>query len=705
MSSISSRHPIELDAATRDAARDAARREGKTLSQWLDETIRSKALRKTDRNNPEVGNSLEQRLAEITRRLALNTQAKLSASNTTSTDTPPIGMQQRGINNLPKPHRLTPKQEENIHHLLHRLRRELERTRRTSTENDEDKAKKKQKLALLLTTVNTLQDKLVETTQRPGSRETTRINTDQGKAEGSVSSAHQQSFSNQFSSKKIAKLRNEDLNPILKNLSIKLEAIERRLERIATPEKHQISAIKEANIELDAICDQDRLEVRTAAGWDKFESKLTELAEQIKSSSNINCQLANNEAALNFNILNQEMSCLNKKIGQSLSDNEINNLATETLFKEISQKIDRVIDRSEILENQNKDNSIQNDILQGICEIKSEVLQNKKTAELNENKHSALIKLIGDLSEKLDTSQKDKNTAISLENLRKQIDSLAREIQPQRSNSEDNNILDARFKELKDHIKTTQMDASHAAQEGFKLIQEALSGLHQKQTFAPDTPCNASLKPTMQIGPDTDFMSPEKSAYAIAEDIALKRSSSIQKEFIAAARRSADQERSIDLPTPTNAQQPSIKTLSLFKVLEERKKSLLLCIGLFGVFIATEPFHESTKLYFKNLKYSAKTSLSSLSINSYGSRTQLRKTLFDKEARAQINLPEEQITQFNRLIDPNPIRAVREISSLTSKLHTASIKEFSLRNNEAIIIDWRFLTHVTIEKDPKPLNS
>jgi len=40
-------------------------------------------------NNPELGNSLEQRLSEITRRLTLNTQAKLSAAKMTSTDMPP----------------------------------------------------------------------------------------------------------------------------------------------------------------------------------------------------------------------------------------------------------------------------------------------------------------------------------------------------------------------------------------------------------------------------------------------------------------------------------------------------------------------------------------------------------------------------------------------------------------------------------------
>ncbi|MFM9163481.1 MAG: hypothetical protein ACKOPH_10580, partial [Methylocystis sp.] len=102
MSPISSRHPVQLDVATRDAALDAAQREGKTLSQWLDETIRSKALRKTDHNNPELGNSLEQRLSEITRRLTLNTQAKLSATKMTSTDMPPAWQEQRRINSFSK---------------------------------------------------------------------------------------------------------------------------------------------------------------------------------------------------------------------------------------------------------------------------------------------------------------------------------------------------------------------------------------------------------------------------------------------------------------------------------------------------------------------------------------------------------------------------------------------------------------------------
>lgn len=703
MSSISSRHPIELDAATRDAARDAARREGKTLSQWLNETIRSKALRQTDNNNPEIGNSLEQRLAEITRRLALTTQAKLSLAKTTSRDTPPAWTEPRNINGFSKPHHLTSKQEESFYHSLRRLHRKLDQTRQAPTQNDRDKAKKKQKLAFLLTTVNTLQDKLLETTQRPDPREITRINTDLANAENSIASAHQQIFSNPRSSKQIAKLRDEDLSPILKNLSKKLAAIEDRLERIATPEKHQISASKEANIQLDTICDCDRFKISHDEGWEKFESIRAELAKQIKLSSNLKCQLENNEATLSFKSLNKEISCLDKKISQSLSDKEINNTAMERFFKEISQKIDCLIDHSEILANQNKDNAIQIDILQEISEIKSKALQNKKSLELTENQHSILIKLISDLNEKLDVSQKDKNTSISLENFKKQIGSLAQEILTQQSNSKDQNILDLQFKEIKDYIKATQLDASHAAQEGFKLIQEALSRLHQKQTSTSGAAYNALVNSALQTEPDADLMSLEKSTDAIAEDFTPKRSSFIQKEFIAAVRLSADKERSVDLST--SMQQSSVKTLSLFKVLEERKKSLLLCFGLFGVLIASEPSHESAKLYFKNLKFSAKTSLPLLSTNSHGASAHPTQPLFDKKEATLINLSEKQITQVNWLIDPNPICSVREISSLNSEFHTAPNKQFFPRKNAAIIIDWQFLTHAKIEKDPKPFNS
>ena len=704
MSPISSRHPFQLDAATRDAALDAARREGKTLSQWLDETIRSKALRKTDHNNPELGNSLEQRLSEITRRLTLNTQAKLSATKMTSTDMPPAWQGQRRINSFSKPYRSTSKQEENLHHTLRKLHRELDRTRQAPTEHDQDRARKRQKLALLLTTVNALQDQLLKTTQRPDPREIPHVDKDHGKTEDSITSPHQQVFPNRLSSKQIAKLREEDLSPILKNLSQKLAAIESRLERIAAPEKHQILAFKEANIQLDTICDQDRLEIRSAGGWEKLESKLAELAQKIILSSNLKYQLENNEAMSSFNILNKEISCLDKKISQSLSDNAINNAATKALFDEISQKIDQVIGRIEILANQNNDNSILNDILQGNFEIKSEVLQNKKTAELAENQLTALIKLIGDLNEKLDIGQKDKNTTISLENLKKEIDSLAQEIQTQESNGKDRNILDAQFAELKDHIKTTQMDASHAVQEGFKLIQATLSGLHQKQTSLLGAASDPPHKSIMGIEPVADLMSLEKSACTKAEDFTPKSSSSIQKEFIAAARRSADQERSIDLSTPTTTQEPLAKTLSLFKVLEERKKSLLLCVGLLGALIASEPFHENAKLYFKNLKFSAKTNLAPLSTYSNGYSEGLTKKLYDKKEHVLIKLSEEQLTQFNRLIDPNPICTVLEISALNSELQTAPNKPFSPGNNEAIIIDRRFLTHETIEKDPKTLN-
>ncbi|MFM9152687.1 MAG: hypothetical protein ACKOPC_03620, partial [Methylocystis sp.] len=120
--------------------------------------------------------------------------------------------------------------------------------------------------------------------------------------------------------------------------------------------------------------------------------------------------------------------------------------------------------------------------------------------------------------------------------------------------------------------------------------------------------------------------------------------------------------------------------------------------------IASEPFHENAKLYFKNLKFSAKTNLAPLSINSNGYSEGLAKKLYDKKERVLIKLSEEQITQFNRLIDPNPICIVKEISVLNSELQTALNKVSSPGNNEAIIIDQRFLTHETIEKDPKTLN-
>ena len=45
------------------------------------------------------------------------------------------------------------------------------------------------------------------------------------------------------------------------------------------------------------------------------------------------------------------------------------------------------------------------------------------------------------------------------------------------------------------------------------------------------------------------------------------------------------------------------------------------------------------------------------------------------------------------------------MSSLASELGTRHNQEFSTENNNKIIIDWRFFTYATIEKDPKPLNS
>lgn len=601
MSSISSRHPIELDASTRDAAREAARREGKTLRQWLDETIRSKALQKTDPLNAETGNSLEQRLAEITRRLALNTQAKLSAVKTTSIDTPQTWIEQERTNSFYDPQCLTSKQEENLHYSLRKLHRELDRTRHVPAENDQDKAKKKHKLALLLTTVNTLQDKLIETTQRSDAWKIKRFNPDPGKAKTSTASAEQHAVFKQPSSKRIAKLREEDLSPILKNLSRKLAAIESRLERIAAPEKHQISALNEAAIQLDTICDQDRLEIKTADGWKKFELKLAELAQQIRLSSNSKQHLKDNEAAQSFNILTKEISRLDEKISQSLSDKEISHSNIQAFFTEISQKIDHAFNCSETLEKQNKDNSVQADILQMISEIKSEVLQNKKCMELSENHHSALIKLISDLNEKLEIIVKDKNTTSSLENLKTQIEGLTQAIQAHQSNGGDRNILDAQFKELNNQIKMMQTDTSLTIQESFKSIQHALLELQPKQTSPAGAAYEAQLKSDRQTEADTDFTSVEKNTCSMAEDFSLKRPSSIQKEFIAAARRSADQERFVDLATPTATHQSTTKTLSLFKVLEERKKSLLLCFGLFGILIASEPVHE-TKNYISNLQ-------------------------------------------------------------------------------------------------------
>ena len=146
-----------------------------------------------------------------------------------------------------------------------------------------------------------------------------------------------------------------------------------------------------------------------------------------------------------------------------------------------------------------------------------------------------------------------------------------------------------------------QTDTSLTIQESFKSIQHALLELQPKQASPPGAAYGAQLKSDRQTEADTDFTSLEKNTCSMAEDFSLKRPSSIQKEFIAAARRSADQERFVDLATPTATHQSTTKTLSLFKVLEERKKSLLLCFGLFGILIASEPVHE-TKNYISNLQ-------------------------------------------------------------------------------------------------------
>jgi hypothetical protein len=703
MSSTPSRHPIELDAATRAAAHDAARREGKTLREWLDETIRSKALQKTESKPLEIGNSLEQRLAEITRRLTRNTQAKLSATSRRSEHAPLVWVRPRQTDSNSNSLAVTSKQEDIFHQTLRGLQGQLDLALQTPIENDRDRVQKKQKLTQLLNAVDALQNKLCDTSYPPDSREINLINVDQKRTKTSISPALKQILSKEPSSKKIAKLKEQDLTPILKNLTKKLEAIESRLERIAAPEKYQISAIKDANDQFDSICNQPRAESGTTFAWEKLEIKLTELSEKLNLFSDLKYQAINNDATLNFSILNKEISRLDKKISQYFLDKENNNLAIERVFKEISHKIDRVINYDEILVDQNKDNSFQNEILKGIMDIKTEILQNKKGVTLSEKQHDELIKLLDALNNKLEISQKNKTTEISLENLEKQVDNLAQQITTHRPISTDKNIIDARLNELKEQIITTQTHASQEVKDGFKLIQETLSKLNQNQKAVFNAVHDPSFQSIINKESNVDLISHEKTLLAVTESFETERSASMQKEFIAAARRSANQERSIDLTEPSRPEEISSKSLSLFKVLEERKKSLLLCAGLFGALIAGEPFHENAKLYFKNLKLSVKTSLPSPSANSQIPSAHLTKTLFERKKLDLINLSHDIITPLNRLIDPSPISLVREISSPSSETSATPNKEF-IKTHEVIIIDWQFLTHVAIEKDPKPIN-
>lgn len=54
-------------------------------------------------------------------------------------------------------------------------------------------------------------------------------------------------------------------------------------------------------------------------------------------------------------------------------------------------------------------------------DIKTEILQNKKGVTLSENQHDELIKLLDALNNKLEISQENKTTKISLKILRSKL--------------------------------------------------------------------------------------------------------------------------------------------------------------------------------------------------------------------------------------------------------------------------------------------
>lgn len=303
------------------------------------------------------------------------------------------------------------------------------------------------------------------------------------------------------------------------------------------------------------------------------------MSKKLNLFSDLKYQTIHDEATLNFSILNKEISCLDKKISQYFLDKENNNLTIERVFKEISHKIDRVINYDEILVDQNKDNSFLNEILKGIMDIKTEILQNKKGVTLSENQHDELIKLLDALNNKLEISQENKTTKISLENLEKQVDNLAQQLKTHRPISTDKNIIDSRLNELKEQITTTQTHASLEVKDGFKLIQETLSKLNQNQKAVFNAVYDPSFQSIINKGSSVDLISHEKTLLAVTESFEAERSASMQKEFIAAARRSANQERSIDLTGPSRPEEISSKSLSLFKVLEERKNLYSSALG------------------------------------------------------------------------------------------------------------------------------
>jgi localization factor PodJL len=84
MNTPASRNRPGLDAATREAARLAARRAGKTLNEWIDEAVREKALAFGDADDPGIeedddptGTSTEARLAAVLKRL----QSRMAAAD------------------------------------------------------------------------------------------------------------------------------------------------------------------------------------------------------------------------------------------------------------------------------------------------------------------------------------------------------------------------------------------------------------------------------------------------------------------------------------------------------------------------------------------------------------------------------------------------------------------------------------------------
>ncbi len=649
MSKAVSRDHSQLDATTRAAVRAAARQAGKSLRQWLDDAIRTKAFEDSAVVAHPEAKERDHRLAEITRRLAENANASRADAHLYAVNKP-AALRHSISSPAPKIRLNAKEQRLLLQQSLDAINQQLDLNPQKKQLDVTEARQIAGLLRLLQKETSDLRHMLSAITPRAATAPLQNI---LDELNAKILDQRQNGISDdvlaaarRLSSDLPQRIKNLDAAPVLAHLRSSIDAIEQRLARFSATDALQLSVIEKIGSQIAVIHDQLKEIADNPLPIEKIESRLNTLTCQIgdiaqkhgrvNSISQIEAAVekinsivaaTTHDSLTGFNheleTINSHIDSLNNALRQHVSQYEKRSASLEQLITLLHQKIEKTLEENRLVSPEELAPSSHQEILAQLQNIQERIVKKSEEASQADSHHARLTDMVENLSRLIQTKLTHDGVTPAVKAVEEQVETLSRRLDSTESTLNLMSNLDARIDSLGAKIETGCLQTSQAAKESLQSVNEKLTQVNNRlyefeQTFQRLTAHvqapRLSAQETAPLHPAQSFETTGKAPLISCElenDASSQQPAqetraqtlSIKREFIAAARRSAQRLRAEDpsaLPLPQVAD-PQIKTL--LNALNARRHTVLLGAGVFVFIVASFHFLDHMKFELTQTKH------------------------------------------------------------------------------------------------------